>query len=174
MKPDPCLPRDPARVVRRVDPEAAARLAERLAARPGAGVGAMAVGPLRRVPTVAIVCAAVVLGGVSAPRIVEAVFPPKASEVVESFGVRHVTPVPAPGGALIFVPAVLALAWLRRPVRGDRMRVGSAPGMSAGGVARPAGTRGAAGHPPGFLPIDSARRGGPHGRAARLFGGGRV
>jgi hypothetical protein len=69
---------------------------------------------------------------------------------VRSFGVEHYpapVTVPAPGSALIFVPAVLALAWLRR----------SNPRRAAGS------------RPRGFLPVHLAARAAPKRRARRFF-----
>jgi hypothetical protein len=69
---------------------------------------------------------------------------------VRSFGVEHYPApiaVPAPGSALIFVPAVLALAWLRRI-----------------NPRRAAGSR-----PRGVLPVNLAARAAPGRRARRFF-----
>ena len=120
--------RPSARVVARVDPDAAARMAERLASRPAAGSGA-SVGVARRIPTALIVCAALGAVGVSVPPLLAAVQPRQAVvATTENLGVRHVATlwggemdVAGPGG-LIFVPAVLGLAWLRRGSRHRGLR----------------------------------------------------
>jgi hypothetical protein len=152
--------RPSSRVVAHVDPQAAARLAARKAEGAGASVGL-----IRRIPTVLIVCVAI--GGTAAtvPPILAAL-PPAGSVVVESYGVTHrsVVPgedaaVPAPAGGLLFVSAVLALAWLRRsPMRA--------------GVKASAASRRAAGDPrSSFLPVvQLAGRGGGSRRAPPLFG----
>jgi hypothetical protein len=75
---------------------------------------------------------------------------PPALPPVRSFGVEHFgqpVPVPAPPAGLIFVGAVLALAWLRRI-----------------NPRRAAGSR-----PRGVLPVNLAARAAPGRRARRLF-----
>lgn len=126
MKPDPCavVARPSARLVARVDPEAAAWLAARKAEGAGASIGA-----IRRIPTALIVCAALGVAGVSVPPLLAAVQPGQAVRDWHGVGVRHgatlrgdEVAVPAPAGGLIFAPAVLMLGWLRRGTRRQGLR----------------------------------------------------
>jgi hypothetical protein len=107
--------------------------------RPHDGNGAR-VGPIRAAYHCEPVCA-----GARDPILLPPALPP-----VRNFGVEHYpapVTVPAPGSALIFVPAVLALAWLRRI-----------------NPRRAAGSR-----PRGFLRVNLAARAAPGRRARRFF-----
>jgi hypothetical protein len=107
--------------------------------RPHDGTGA-SVGPIRPAYHCEPVCA-----GARDPILL-----PPALAPVRSFGVEHVgqpVPVPAPPAGLIFVGAVLALAWLRRI-----------------NPRRAAGSR-----PRGVLPVNLAARAAPGRRARRFF-----